>query len=285
MAIIDFILNVAGLLVWLNWRSGGTDPFTSGLPSTLSGTVRRAQPTKVKRWHQLSALAALLLLRALFYWQVGPAANWTPRLGLFFVVLSFHGAFFLPTLIFSLLSFLRAFLILYFWLLTLAAINRRASAADPFQKMISLQLGSLARWPWLAQLTFPIFCGALLWASLHPLLISIGVASPAQSYWHLVGQSLLVGVGVIFSLKLILPAFLLVHLFASYIYLGKSPVLEFAELTARNILRPLNRLPLRLGKVDFTPVLVMVLILLVLDILPNYILTYLSRSNLTVWPN
>ena len=284
MSLIDLILNVAGLLVWLNWRSGGTDPFATGLPSTLSGTVRRAQPVKVKRWHHLSALAALLLIRALFYWQVGPAVNWTPKLDLFFVALTFHGAFFLPALIFSLLSFLRAFLIMYFWLLTLAAINRRASGSDPFQKMISLQLGRLALWPWLAQITLPVFVGAMLWITLHPLLVYFSVAEQTQSNWHLILQSLLAGAGIIFSLKFLLPAFLLVHLIASYVYLGKSPVLEFVELTARNLLAPLNRLSLSVGKVDCAPILAIVLVLLLLDFLPDYALLYLSRCNLTVWP-
>jgi uncharacterized protein YggT (Ycf19 family) len=284
MSLIDLILNVAGLLVWLNWRSGATDPFASGMPSTLSGTVRRAQPVRVKRWHHLSALAALLLLRALFYWQVGPAVNWTPRLDLVFVVLSFHGAFFLPALLFSLLSFIRTFLILYFWLLTLAALNRRASGSDPFQKMITVQLGRLARWPWLAQISLPVFSGAVLWLALYPLLVYMEVAGRTQSNGHLAGQCLLVGAAIVFSLKLLLPAFLGVHLIASYVYLGKSPLLEFVELTARNILKPLNRLSLSAGKVNFAPILGILLVFLILDLLPDYVLTYLSRCNLTLWP-
>ena len=284
MPLIDLILNIAGLLVWLNWRSGGTDPFATGLPSTLSGTVRRAQPVKVKRWHHLSALAALLLIRALFYWQVGPAVNWTPKLDLYFVALTFHGAFFLLALLFSLLSFVRAFLILYFWMLTLAAINRRASGSDPFQKMISLQLGRLARWPWLAQIAAPIFAGAVLWITLHPVLVYASVAGQTQSNLHLVLQSLLVGGGIIFSLKFLLPAFLVVHLIASYVYLGKSPALDFSELTARNLLAPLKRLSPHVGKVDCAPLLGIALVLLLLDFLPDYALTYLSRCNLSIWP-
>ena len=284
MSLIDLILNVAGLLVWLNWRSGGTDPFATGLPSTLSGTVRRAQPATVKRWHHLSALAVLLLLRALFYWQIGPAVNWTPKLDLFFVALTFHGAFFLPALVFSLLSFLRVFLILYFWLLTLAAINHAASGSDPFQKMIALQLGRLARWPWLAQIMLPMVAAAMLWSSLHPLLIYAGVTGQTQSWWHLATQSLLVGGAIIFSWKFLLPVFLVVHLIASYVYLGKSPALEFAELTARNMLAPLTRLSLRFGKVDLAPVLGIAMLLLLLDVLPKYALVYLSRCGLTVWP-
>ena len=150
--------------------------------------------------------------------------------------------------------------------------------------MISLQLGRLARWPWLVQITIPVFVGAMLWITLHPLLIYVGVTGQAQSNLHLVLQSLLVGGGIIFSLKFLLPTFLVVHLIACYVYLGKSPVLEFAELTARNILAPLNRLSLCAGKVDFAPILGIVIVLLLLDFLPDYALTYLSRSNLTIWP-
>ena len=119
---------------------------------------------------------------------------------------------------------------------------------------------------------------------LHPLLVHLSVAGQPQSNWHLAGQSLLVAAGIIFSLKLLLPAFLVIHLVASYVYLGKSPVLEFVELTARNILTPLNRFSLQAGKVDFAPVLAVAIILLLLDGLPAYVMLYLSRSNLTLWP-
>lgn len=284
MSLIDFILNVAGLLLWLNWRSAFADPFATPTPSTLSGTLRRAQPRQVKRWHFPATLGVLLLLRAGFYQQVGPAVNWTPKLDLYFVVLTFRGTDLWPALVFSLLGFLRAFVVLYFWLLVLAALNRQASGSDPFQKMISLQLGRLARWPWLAQVTAPLFMAAMLWALFHPLLVYLGVTSRVAFNWHLVGQSLLVGAGMIFSLKELLPAFLIVHLVASYVYLGRSPVWDFANLTARNLLAPLHRLPLRFGKVDGTPVVGIILIILLLDTLPKMVLAGLSRHNLTVWP-
>jgi uncharacterized protein YggT (Ycf19 family) len=239
---------------------------------------------RVKRGHFLIALAALLFGRAFFYWQVGPAVNWTPKLDLFFVVLTFRGAFFLPSLLFSLLSFLRAFLVCYFWLLTLAAINRSVSSSDPIQKMISLQLGLLARWPWLAQIAASILTVAVLWIIFHPAMVYAGVTTRAQSNLHLVEQGLLVGVGILLSLKYFLPAFLGVHLVASYVFLGKSPLWDFVGLTARNIVAPLNRLPLRAGRVDLAPIIVIVLTLLLLHTLPNFALAYLGQHNRTVWP-
>ena len=65
MGLIDFILNLAGMLLWLNWRSIRFDPLARTTPATLAGTLRRAEPPRMKRWHFLAALAALLLLRGL----------------------------------------------------------------------------------------------------------------------------------------------------------------------------------------------------------------------------
>ena len=85
MGLIDFILNLAGVLVWLSWRSLRFDPLVKTTPATLVGTLRRAEPRRMKGWQSLAGLAALLVLRALLYRQIGPEADWTPRLNLFFV--------------------------------------------------------------------------------------------------------------------------------------------------------------------------------------------------------
>ena len=284
MSLIDFILNVAGILLWLNWRSVHSDPFMRGRPATLSGTLRRAQPVRVKRWHFLAALVALLFLRGIFYQQIGPAVNWTAKLDLYFVVLTFHEAFFIPAQLFSLLSFARDFLIFYFWLLCLAAINRDESGSDPIQKMISVQLGRLARWPRVAQILAPIFLVGVLWVAAHPALVYAGVTSRAHSNLTLAGQSLLVGIALVLSLKYLLPVFLALHLIASYVYLGRSPVWDFIALTARYILAPLDRFSLRAGKIDLAPLIGIALILLLLQALPNGVLIFLDRRNLTLWP-
>jgi uncharacterized protein YggT (Ycf19 family) len=284
MNLIHFILNVAGILLWLNWRSDSFDPFARSTPATLSGTLRRAQPPQIKRWHYLAALIALLFVRAIFYWQISPAVHWTPQLDLLFVVLSFPAAFFLPSLLFSLLSFAETLLVFYFWLLALAAINRRESGRNPIRKIISLQVERFVGWPWVAQLVVPLLAGAALWIIFHPALVYTDVLSRTHSFLRLAGQSLLVGSAVVFTLKYVLPALLVVHLIASYVYLGRTPLSDFISETARNILVPLNRVPLRVGRIDFAPLVGIVLLLLLLHVLPNWILIWLNRRNLTVWP-
>ncbi|MCX6928148.1 MAG: hypothetical protein NT154_33800, partial [Verrucomicrobia bacterium] len=80
MGLIDFILNLVGVLFWLSWRSIRFDPLVKSTPATLVGTLRRAEPRRVKGWQLLAGLAALLFLRALLYRQIGPEAHWTPKL-------------------------------------------------------------------------------------------------------------------------------------------------------------------------------------------------------------
>ena len=68
MGLIDVILNLAGVLLWLNWRAIGFDALVRTSPATLAGTLRRADPHRFKRWHFLAALGGLLTVRALLYW-------------------------------------------------------------------------------------------------------------------------------------------------------------------------------------------------------------------------
>ncbi|MEY2467118.1 MAG: hypothetical protein QOD03_1639 [Verrucomicrobiota bacterium] len=281
MSLIDFILNIAALLLWLNWRSAGLDPLT---PATLTGTLRRIESPRFKRSHFLIALGILLLVRAVFYGVVGPAINWTPKLNLVIVTLAFPSHVFFSVLLFSVLSFVRVALVFYFWLLALSIINRNRAEADPLQKMLLLQLGRVTRWPNWAQLIAPVLIVGALWVVLHPVLVYASVVSRVQSNLHLIEQGLLVGAVIYFSLKFLLPAFLFVYLIATYVYLGKSLLWDFITLTSINLLKPFERLPLAIGKVDLKPILAIILILLLLHALPNFILILVNQNNRTLWP-
>jgi uncharacterized protein YggT (Ycf19 family) len=284
VGLIDFILNLAGILVWLSWRSLRFDPLIKSAPATLVGTLRRAEPRRLKGWRHLAGLAALLLLRALLYWQLGPEAGWTPKLNFFFVVLAFRSDLLIPTLVFSLLSFARLLIICYFWLLVLAIINRRNSDPDPVQRMVRLHVGLAARWPWPVQLLSTLFMVTALWVCLHPLLVQLEIAGRVRSFLHLAEQGLLVATALVFSLQYLLPLFLLLHLVASYVYLGSSPLLEFISATARNILAPLRRFPFSIGRLDFTPLIGTILILAMLHLLPKLFLGEMAKHNLSSWP-
>lgn len=284
MGLIDFILNLAGVLLWLSWRSIRFDPLIKATPASLIGTLRRAEPRRARGWQLLAGLAALLVLRAVLYRQIGPEADWTPKLSLFFVVLPFRSNLFLPALLFSVLSFARILIICYFWLLALVLINRQTTAPDLLLKTLRLHLGPIARWPWPLQLVLPLLLVAGLWIILHPLLVQLDITNRVSINAHLVQQSLLVATALYLSLQYLLPLFLFAHLVASYVYLGNNAVWDFVGATARYLVAPLRRLPLHIARFDFAPVVGVMLIFLLLHWLPNLILRTLAQHNVSPWP-
>ena len=171
MAFIDFILNLAGLLLWLNWRAAKADPLGKPTPATLIGTLRRAEPANAKRWHLPAVLGGLLLLRALFYWQIGSAAGWIGKLDLGATAVYFHSNLFGQMLLFSIFSFARMFGILYLWLLLLSLLG----GPMPTHRLVKMQLGKIDGWPRWIKFLLPLAVIALVWrlaswpfAWLHP---------------------------------------------------------------------------------------------------------------------
>lgn len=256
MSLIDFILNVAGLLLWLNWRSAQFDPMAGARPSTLAGTLRRADKPGIERWLFLVALAGLLLLRAVFYWQIGPAANWTASLKLAAISVSFRSDFFGRMLLFSVLSFavtLAAFLL---WILFLSLLAGPGAEFDGVRKFARVHLGVVAGWPRWVKLLLPLLGVGFLWWLLSWPFVHWGILPRPVSAAHRVEQSLVIGLGSYLVWKYIVAGVLTLHLVNSYVYLGNHPFWIHVNSVARRMLTPLRGLPLCVGKVDFAPVVV-----------------------------
>jgi uncharacterized protein YggT (Ycf19 family) len=278
MGPVDFLLNLAGLLLWLNWRARHFDPLAHSTPATLVGTLKRAEARPLAGWTFPAGVAVLVCGRTLIYLWLGPPVGWTPKLHLGVIVLAFRSDALSQVFWFSALSFLRFTILAYFWILTLACLNRNVPDGNPFLRLLRLHLGKARRWPWLLQMPLLPLASAILWMACAPLLARLDILNPARSTAHLAEQGLLIGFGLFLSLKYLLPALLLLHLVASYVYLGSSPFWEFLDGTARNLLAPLRGLPLRFGRVDFGPVLGVALLLLLLQLVPNNITPWLVEK-------
>lgn len=284
MSVIDVILSICGVLLLLSWRSLRLQSRPEAATTSLITTLRRAEPARLMPWHLLAVLLLLLLGRAFLYWQVGPAMNWAPKLDLYFVTPVFRVDRFGSVLLFSLLSFLRILIVAWFWLVVLAALNQ-GSSAEPIQKLIRLQIGSLASIPaWLLWI-LPFVMVGLLWLGLHPLLERAGIINHASSGAHLAEQCALIGLCLYLSLKYLLPLVLFIHILTSYIYLGTNPFWDYAAATSRSLLRPLARLPLRSPRIDFTPLFGMVLLLLALHALPEFVVHRMRQNDIPPWPS
>ncbi len=254
MNLVNTILNAAALLLWISWHASRFDPLARPAASTLVGTLRPAGASRRNDWTYPLVIVGLLLLRALFYWQVGPALNWTPRLELPGTQLPFRSDFLDRTLIFSLLSFGNLLVPLYLWLLFLAMINRQMPDDDRWQRIVRLNLWPLARWHWALQVFLPMLATVLIWLALRPLLERVQAlpAAPFNVWW--LAQGWFVWANWFLTVKYLIAALLLGHLVNSYVFLGQHPLLEYANASAVSILRALRFLPLHTKQVDFSPV-------------------------------
>ncbi|HEX3797547.1 MAG TPA: hypothetical protein VH413_02505 [Verrucomicrobiae bacterium] len=273
MALLDFILNLAALLLWLNWLSIHSDPLARASAASLIGTLKKADSSGPRRWKSLVGLVLLLGFRAVIYWQLSPTVHWSPTLSLGVIVLSFRGDFFTHVLLFSVMSFLFALATFYFWLVLLSVVNTSVPDKDPLQKLVRLHFRWLERWPAPIKLLLPFLFGALFWVSFHPLLAFLDITPGIKSTAQLFRQSAIIGLAAYLAWKFLVVGVLLLHLLNSYVYLGNHSFWNFINATARNMLFLLRWLPLRLGKMDFVPVIGIALVFLVCE----------TFSRLTVW--
>lgn len=272
MGYVDLILNLAGLLLWLNWRSIRFDPLEQRTPATLMGTLRPAAPRKIRRWHFLVLIAVLLLLRAVIYRWVTPL--WVGSLDLGVTAPQFRSNSFPRILLFSFLSFVLALGVLYVGLLFLSLMR----GPDPIHRLVKIPLGRVDGWPAWAKMILPLLGGMTLWLSLFGLLSWLDVCPPTISVAQRVEQSVLIGLAGYLVWKFPVVLVLLLYLLNSYVYFGKYPVWNYIQAVAQKLLQPLRTLPLRIGKVDFAPVVGIILVFLAVYIAENGIKTPLRAD-------
>ena len=74
------------------------------------------------------------------------------------------------------------------------------------------------------------------------------------SAWQRLETSAIVGAGSYLVWKFVIAGLLILHFLNTYVYFGKHPFWAYVNATARKLLSPLGKIPLRVGKMDFAPV-------------------------------
>jgi len=253
MNLVDFLLNGAGLLLWLSWRSVR---LVRPAPAvTISSVLRHAESRSSHRWLLVVWLLLLLAGRTLLYWRIGSRVNWVPVLDLGVVRLPFNSVSPVRMLVFSLSSFGVMLAVCYIWLMLLDVINRRVPDSDIWQKLVRLHLGWLRRLPAVLKLAGPAVALAVIWGLINPWLVEAGMAARPASSLHLLQQAAVVGMGAFFSWKYLVMLVLVLGVLNTYLYLGGHSFWTFVGVTNRNVLGPLRRGPLRMGRIDLSGVI------------------------------
>jgi uncharacterized protein YggT (Ycf19 family) len=253
MNLVDLSLSFAALLLWIGWRAAGASrPALGRMP--FSPLLRSTTASVTSRHFLLLGLLVLLLARSWIYWRLGAEVNWIAEVNLGIVTLPFKSLVLGRMVLYSYLSFLVLLGGYYLWLLLLSMANRAVPDTVPLQRAVRQQLGWLEPWPLLLKLVGPWILVALLWYISSPLLVRLGLTVAPRASIHLWQQGALIGLGTTVAWKYLIGVVLLLHVVNSYLYLGNRPLWSFVNATARNLLRPIRWLPLRFGRVDFTPV-------------------------------
>jgi uncharacterized protein YggT (Ycf19 family) len=263
MALLDFILNLVGLLLWFNWRAARFDPISTSRPATLAGTIRRAEKATFQRWHLPFALLGLLVLRVPLYRLFGKELNWVGTLDIGVIALSFKAQTYsyVPMLLYSFYSFGVVLAVFLIWVLVLSALKSHAPESDSLRQLLELHLGQVERWSRGTKLLLPLLViPPLWWLASWPLTYYDILPAPGSMLVRL-EQALLVGVGSYLALKFLLAGIFALYFVSSYVFFGRQPFWQHLDLVARQLLAPVRRLPLRLGRLDFAPLAGIVLVL------------------------
>ncbi|HMP81426.1 MAG TPA: hypothetical protein PKA41_01815 [Verrucomicrobiota bacterium] len=253
MGLIDSILNFAALLLWLGWRSARVDPIAGATAATLAGTLRRVDKPRLRGWQTPAVLAGLILLRSFFYWQIGSAVNWTGNLDLLVISIPFRMDRFSLALLFSVSSFLLTLVVFWLCALFVSIVSGREAGFDGVRRFTRLHLGFVEGWPAWLKLLLPLLAVVPGWWLMNWLLAYQGLLPQPVSPMHRVEQSVVIGIGSYLAWKYVIVGTLVLHLVASYVYLGNHPFWGQVNALARRLLKPLSPVPLSVGRVDFAP--------------------------------
>ena len=255
MSLVDFLLNVAALVMWVSWRGiRGTE--AAGTAGTILGNLRAAGIERPRRWPYLAWLVALLLLRAVLYRQMGPNLGWHPPWSLGPATLVFRSDSFPRMLAFSGLGFLSTLLFWYTGLAAILAIHRSPTDRDGITRALRRQAPWLSRWPgWLLLLLVAAGAG-LAWLVIGTVAARSGLLPPLRGERHLVQQALVVAAGQGCVLRWWIAVLLGLHFVHLYVHLGNQVLWEFVQNTGLKLCKPFAFL--RAGHFDASPLAALV---------------------------
>ncbi len=259
MGWVDLILNVVGLAFWLSW-CGSLRPARGLGAGTLVSNLKPVETPASARWLNPVGLLILIAGRPLLYGPLArlmeSAAVWNPGP----VSVPFREDFPARLWFFSVLSFVWALVV---WLAGVSLFSRLARLGDRTAGLRWFQeLGAFpARWPGWVVAVIPLLAGSALWAVLAPPLAARGMLPPVPGVGRLALQSLLIGFSAWLPSRWLVAALLVIRFVHEYVYLGDHPLWGWVRAAASPLVRALSWLPVRIGRLDLTPLIAAVAVI------------------------
>jgi hypothetical protein len=249
MSFVNFLLDLAAVVLWLSFRGVGGAP--SRPAGTLLGNLRPVEPEQKRSWYALLGLAAILLLRPLFLSPIAGSVDATPSWSPGPVVLVFRSDSWMRLYLYSGVTFFWTWLIFFAHAVLLGVCIRGLSELKGLQDLVVSMVGPIGRWPWYVSLPIPMLLGAVGWFGMSRLFFELGVMPQSKADWHIALQCLSIGLSVWIPCRWVIAGVLLYRMLYGYVYLGEHPVWGFLDVVGRRLQTPISWIPLRLGQMDF----------------------------------
>jgi len=277
MLVIDFILNLAAWILLVNGSMQFGNREDLQRPLTLLGTLKVPKPSIREAWVLVSVAVVILFLKALLLHYLGAPQDTTMHLRFLLLNVFFKTGSFVSMGWMGVASFLKFTLMAYIWLWVLWSLSRKDLAENLVESFRS-GLGYLTRVPFALQPVLLILIGMIGWGVLGLCFGAFGVLPTSIPFplliWQAFWISLSAWVGV-YWLWVLLMVLYLIH---SYVYLGKWEGWDWLEGVGDKLLLPLKKLPLQWARIDFAPLLFLLLNWLVYSAMVRLILfAYQSR--------
>lgn len=276
MILVDFLFNLAALLVWLGLCSR-LRAASSASPG-FRYTLKKAHTDGGSRgWLGIAALPAVIGLHALVNWQVGNATSWVPDLNFGVVVVPCRPDMPLRLLLHSCLSFAGFAGVFYLWLILLILLNAHENSIDPWRQLIRDHLSWIADWPPAILATLPFLAMGVFWFIASQGFAALDMIPKPEAAAHRFQQALVLGAFTYLYGRYLAAIVLLLHVFNSYVYLGDHQFWTFIRSTAHNLQKWFQWIPMRqVGRIDFTPVYAMAAVLLIAQLAERGLIHFFS---------
>ena len=219
MQIIDFILNLAAWILWVNGWMQFHNPTDIQRPLTLVGTLVGPSRRIGVAWIYLGGFLLILLLKTLLLHYLGAPVETSMAINFMLLIVYFKTGTLVIMFWMALASYLKFAMIAYIWVWFLSRVSRKDLAENIVQGL-GASLGFLQHRHWVIQILSLILFGMLGWMFLGMVFAWLGVLPAISDVSHLIWQALCISACAWLSLYYLIIVVMILYLIHSYVHLG-----------------------------------------------------------------
>lgn len=271
MLVIDFILNLAAWILLVNGSMQFGSRKDLQRPLTLLGTLKLPQPSIREAWVLISVALVILIVKSLLLHYLGAPLETTMHLSFLLLNVFFKTGSIVSMVWMGLASFLKFTLMAYIWIWVLWSLSRKG-LAENLEESLKSGLGILGRLPNALQPVLLILFGMMGWVVLGLCFGVFGVLPTSIPIPLLIWQALWISLSAWVGVYWLFVLLMILYLIHSYVYLGKWEGWDWLEGVGDRLLFPLKKLPLQWARIDFAPLVFLILNWLIYSTLLRLIL-------------